>query len=89
MAGPKLKEVVRTEMHLLICTKDKKYKVLRADLIKLGKNAEVTALMAITGLLSAKCGLAWIPVWKLVARALISMLKFGKEIWCQRMASVA
>jgi hypothetical protein len=89
VSGPKLKELVRAELHLLICTKNKKYTKLRDELATYGKGAEVFVLTSITAFITVKLGALWVQVWSLVASALIVILKISKEVWCKKMAPVA
>ncbi len=73
---------VKNEMHLLLCTNDKKYSSLRSSLAKQGHATNVVVVGAIAGAVGASIGAVAASVVPLVALILAAVLRIGKEAYC-------
>lgn len=73
---------VKTEMNLLLCTKDKKYAMLRKKLSKESGNTHTAVVGLIAAAVGAQLGLVAGLLVPLIALLLVVMLKVGKEAYC-------
>ena len=73
---------VTNELHLLICTNDKKYEALRKQLGAQSKTSQVTLVSIISSGIGAYIGLAGTIVGPFVMLGLIALLRVGKNAWC-------
>jgi hypothetical protein len=73
---------VKKELHILICTNDRKYESLRRQL---GKESRVTQAAMVTGIgatIGASIGMSGTVIGPFVTLGLIALLRVGKNAWC-------
>jgi hypothetical protein len=73
---------VKRELHLLICTNDKKYAALRKHLGKEDNTTQVAIISSISLTVAAYIGAAAAIVGPLVTLGLLALLQVGKNAWC-------
>jgi hypothetical protein len=73
---------VRTEMHILLCTNDPKYKTLRAQLFKQGSTTQTVIVGQISVAVGATLGIMAGAIVPFIALCLIGLLQVGKEAYC-------
>lgn len=74
--------LVKKEMHLLICTKDKKYTALRKKLNDAGRQTKTPVVALVSAALASSLGLAAGVISGLVAIALFAALQIGINAYC-------
>jgi hypothetical protein len=78
---------IRQEMHLLCCTKDKKYSALRKKIAALSGKSQLTVTAAIASVVAAHVGILTASLaTPLCAIMLLAVLGVGKEVFCQRIS---
>jgi hypothetical protein len=77
---------VKREMHLLLCTTDKKYAALRKQISKEGSSTHTAIVSAIAAAVGAQLGVISGLLVPLVALILVGILKVGKEAYCAELA---
>lgn len=81
---PALWNRVVEELHILVCTKDKRYAALRRQFGKEGRATQVTVLTAISTSIGAEIGTtATTVVMAIVSLGFLTLLKVGKEAFCK------
>jgi len=73
---------VNREVHLLICTDDKKYEKLRKYVGKESKPTQFAIVTSIAATIGAYIGVAASVIAPLVTLALMAVLQVGKNAWC-------
>jgi len=73
---------VNRELHLLICTDDKKYEKLRKYVGKESRVTQATIISSIAATIGANLGLTAAIVAPFVTLGLVAMLQIGKNAWC-------
>ncbi len=76
-------ESVKTEMHLFLCTDDKRYKALWARIDALENKGSNALVAAIAAFLGASLGVPATLAAGFVAVGLYGMAKLGKEAYCR------
>ena len=78
---------VRDEMHVLLCTDDKKYRELRKRIIATGKDPKLVYVIAVG--LSAVLGTIASGIAGFVALCLYAVVKLGTEAYCRYSSEAA
>jgi hypothetical protein len=73
---------VKRELHLLLCTKDKKYAALRRQLRSKGGHTQMVLVGTISASVGSSLGLGAGAVVPLAALCLIAALRVGVEAYC-------
>ena len=73
-----------SEMRLLLCTDDPKYKELRKRLVSKADRSQVAIVSMISATVGSHLGAAAGMAVPLVAVCLLTLLKVGKEAFCER-----
>lgn len=76
-------ERVRREVRLIVCTKDAKYRILRARLIRSSRKAESVIVGWISAAVGHALGAEAGFVSSLVVLSLLSAIRVGVEVWCR------
>jgi hypothetical protein len=82
----RLLHVVGREMHLLICTMDRKYDKLRRELVGQTGQTQLMIVTAIAAAVGAALGAIAAAVVPLVATLLKALLVIGKSAFCEMVA---
>lgn len=75
-------ELFYRELHLLICTDDRKYKSVREQFPKINKASLTTATGVVTAALAPYLGMATALIGPAVVLAFIAIGKVGLQAWC-------
>jgi hypothetical protein len=73
---------VKRELHILICTNDRKYETLRKYIGKEGKTTQVALVSTISASIGACLGMAATVIGPFVTLALMALLQVGTNAWC-------
>jgi hypothetical protein len=73
---------VKRELHILICTNDRKYETLRKYIGKESKTTQIALVSAIAGSIGAYIGMAATVIGPFVTLALMALLQVGTNAWC-------
>ncbi|WP_448029671.1 hypothetical protein [Bradyrhizobium liaoningense] len=73
---------VKTELHLLICTSDRKYATLRKHLGKEGRTTQVAIVSSISAAIGAIIGASAAVIGPFVTLGLMALLQVGSNAWC-------
>lgn len=73
---------VKTELHLLVCTNDKKYATLRTHLGKEGRTTQVAIVSSISAAIGAIIGASAAIIGPFVTLGLMALLQVGTNAWC-------
>ncbi len=76
-------EFVKTEMHVFLCTNEKRYRALWKEIENLRKKSTTAIVGVIATFLSASIGVAATFLSGFVAVCLFAALKVGKEAYCK------
>ena len=78
---------VRREIHMLVCTRDRKYSGVRRKLDSLGSKGGQTVLAIVSASVGQALGVAAGAISGLVAVALFAVLKVGVNAYCATVAT--
>jgi hypothetical protein len=81
--GPGFGSKIREEMHLLICTSDRKYAKLRVEITKRARAGELVVVSTIAAVFAKNIGAAAGAMSAFIAVCLMVLLKVGKEAFCK------
>jgi hypothetical protein len=81
--SPEYWNSLKTEFHILLCTKNRKYASVRKSLSKSGDKTQLTIVSAISAAVGGSFGVVAGSLVPLCAICLIAVLKMGKEAFCQ------
>jgi VIT1/CCC1 family predicted Fe2+/Mn2+ transporter len=73
---------VKRELHILICTDDRKYEKLRRALGKQSKMTQVAIVSSISAAIGAVIGVAATFIGPFVTLGLMTLVQVGKNAWC-------
>ncbi len=73
---------VKRELHILICTNDRKYETLRRYIGKESKTTQVALVSTISASIGAYLGMAATVVGPFVTLGLMALLQVGTNAWC-------
>ena len=73
---------VKTELHILICTSDKKYAGLRSQIRKHGTTTQVALVSNVASGIALSLGFAAAALVPFVAMALLAFVQMGANAWC-------
>jgi len=73
---------VQRELHLLICTTDRKYETLRRYIGKENKTTQVALVSTISASIGSYLGMAATVIGPFVMLGLMALLQVGKNAWC-------
>jgi hypothetical protein len=73
---------VKRELHILICTNDRRYETLRKYIGKESKTTQIALVSAIAGSIGAYIGMAATVIGPFVTLGLMALLQVGKNAWC-------
>ena len=73
---------VTTELHILICTNDKKYSGLRRELNKHGSATQTAIVSNIAAALAVSLGFTVAVLVPFVAMGLLGLVRVGANAWC-------
>lgn len=73
---------VKTELHLLVCTNDRKYAALRKHLGKEGRTTQIAIVSSISAAIGAIIGTSAAVIGPFVTLGLMALLQVGTNAWC-------
>lgn len=73
---------VKAELHLLVCTTDKKYAALRKHLGKEARTTQIAIVSSISATIGAIIGASAAVIGPFVTLGLIALLQVGTNAWC-------
>jgi len=73
---------VKRELHILICTTDRRYETLRRYIGKESKTTQVALVSAISASIGAYLGMAATVIGPFVTLGLMALLQVGTNAWC-------
>jgi hypothetical protein len=73
---------IKHELHLLVCTDDKKYAPLRKHLGKEGRSTQVAIVSSISAAIGAIIGASAAVIGPFVTLGLMALLQVGTNAWC-------
>jgi hypothetical protein len=73
---------VKRELHILVCTSDKKYETLRRYIGRESKTTQIAMVSTISASIGACLGMAATVIGPFVTLALMALLQVGKNAWC-------
>jgi hypothetical protein len=73
---------VKRELHLLVCTKDKKYAMLRKHLGKEGNATQMAIVTSISAGIGAYIGVSAAILGPFVTLGLMALVQVGANAWC-------
>jgi hypothetical protein len=73
---------VKHELHLLVCTNDRKYATLRKHLGKEGRTTQVAIVSSISAAIGAIIGASAAVIGPFVTLGLMALLQVGTNAWC-------
>ena len=73
---------VKHELHLLVCTNDRKYATLRKHLGKEGRTTQVAIVSSISAAIGAIIGASAAAIGPFVTLGLMALLQVGTNAWC-------
>jgi hypothetical protein len=73
---------VTAELHILICTNDKKYASLRRQLNKHGSATQTAIVSNITAAIALSLGITVGVLVPFVAMGLLGLVRVGANAWC-------
>ena len=73
---------VKRELHILICTNDRKYDTLRRYIGKESKTTQIAMVSTISASIGAYLGMAATVIGPFVTLGLMALLQLGKNAWC-------
>lgn len=79
---PQYWKSLKKEFKMLVCGKDQKYDILRAELNKKSKKAETLIVSIISAAFASTLGLSAGLIAPFCALCLIALLKLGREAFC-------
>ena len=73
---------VKRELHILICTNDRRYETLRRYIGKESKTTQVALVSTISASIGAYLGMAATVIGPFVTLGLMALLQVGTNAWC-------
>ena len=73
---------VKRELHILICTNNRRYETLRRYIGKENKTTQVALVSAISASIGAHLGMTATVIGPFVTLGLMALLQVGKNAWC-------
>lgn len=73
---------VKRELHILICTNDRRYETLRRYIGKEGKTTQVALVSTISAGIAVYLGMAATVIGPFVTLGLMALLQVGTNAWC-------
>jgi hypothetical protein len=73
---------VKNELHVLICTNNRRYAALRKHLGKEGNTTQVAVITSIAAAIGSYIGIAAPVIGPFVTLGLMALLQIGKNAWC-------
>jgi hypothetical protein len=73
---------VKRELHILICTNDRRYETLRRYIGKESKTTQIALVSTISASIGAYLGMAATVVGPFVTLGLMALLQVGTNAWC-------
>jgi hypothetical protein len=78
---------VKDELHLFICTDDKKYADLRKSISTMGTKSQTTIVSTISAAMAIHIGLVAAAIVPFCALSLAVIARIGKNAWCRQRAT--
>jgi hypothetical protein len=82
MVQPNYWKRVKKELHVLICTNDKRYASLRRQLDKSGSSTQTAIVSNVAAAIAVNLGYTVAALVPFVVMALIAFLRLGANAWC-------